>query len=115
MSMMICDHAEKCGRLGRGAVCLALVDHKCELHGGNNEWYCSVIDANVRCIPHRNCDAEGRAARMEAVRLVRAASKQLKWATTNRALWKDAMFAKGIRDSALSILRAMREARKGYR
>ena len=100
---MICDHATKCGRRGRGVMCLLAVNHKCACHGGNKTRHCSVIDASVRCIPHRSYDAEGRAARLKCIRFLRF----------TRLMTANEYQREAMRVLAKGILQAMREARKG--
>jgi hypothetical protein len=109
---MICDHAAKCGDNGKG--CPAHKPHTCA-RSHIKPVYCRVVDSNVVCVKcnvrkPRSYDAEGRAARREAVRLARLANRQLRSSNENR---KISAYWLGINDASLEILRAMREARKG--
>lgn len=103
--MMMCDSKLKCGKDG-GVLCVASIPHNCKDHGyyaGCNGSYCSVIELKVRCIPHRNYDADGRAARRECINTVR---RYRHYNSHND-------FMSGARKMCLAILKAMREARKG--
>jgi hypothetical protein len=98
---MICDHATKCSDKANGC-CVISRPHVCkDCHpedGGPT--FCYIAERYVRCIPHRNYDAEGRAARLECINTVRRYSS-------------DNDFMSGARKMCLAILKAMRNARKG--
>jgi hypothetical protein len=104
---MICDHATKCGDKANGC-CVISRPHVCkDCHpqdGGLT--FCYIAERYVRCIPHHDYDAEGRAARFQAVRFLRRTR------TWTEPPWRHPHM-NGLREAYRDILRAMRDARKG--
>ena len=104
----ICDNAKSCN-----GCCVISQPHVCkDCHpedGGPT--FCFIAERYVRCIPNRNYDAEGRAARRYAVRLARIASRHIRTISPEREI--SITYARGVRETAMAILAVMRDARKG--
>ncbi len=102
---MICDHAtQRC--IGYG--CDRAYPHVCAKRhpAEKNIVVCERAGAYVRCIPirkTRSYDAEGRAARRTAIRVLRRTR-------TDRHSFG---YSAGLRDAYGHILKVMRDARKG--
>jgi hypothetical protein len=112
---MICDHATKCGDKANGC-CVISRPHVCEeCHPVDSvSSFCYIVERYVRCTPihrPRSYDADGRAARREAIRLARLALGKVRLKQAEPMLGHG--YAVGIMDASLEILRVMREARKG--
>jgi hypothetical protein len=102
---MICNNAtQHC--IGHG--CDRAYPHVCaKRHPAEKDIVvCELAGAYVRCIPirkPRSYDAEGRAARLEAIVILRR----------TRTDKHSFGYSAGLRDAYKHILRAMRDARKG--
>jgi hypothetical protein len=111
---MICDHAAKCGDKASGC-CVISRPHVCkDCHpedGGLT--FCYIAERYVRCIPHRDYDAEGRAARLECIRqILRIRRDRRDYPSMAIRVSNMALTYQGVMMATKSILRAMREARK---
>ena len=103
---MICDNAKSCGDKASGC-CVISRPHVCkDCHpedGGPT--FCYIAERYVRCIPHHDYDAEGRAARLRAVRFLRIMG-MMAYESPNP-------YMKGLCEGYKDILATMRDARKG--
>ena len=112
---MICDHAKSCGDKANGC-CVISRPHVCKdchpEYGGPT--FCYIAERYVRCIPDRkprSYDAEGRAARLECIRLIRLIRRD--YPSMAIRVSNMAFTDHGVIMATKSILRAMRDARKG--
>jgi len=106
---MICDHATKCGEKANGC-CVISRPHVCkDCHPQDDGLaFCYIAERYVRCIPDskpRSYDAEGRAARFQAIRFLRRTR-------TYTEHWRHP-YINGLREAYRDILMTMRDARKG--
>jgi hypothetical protein len=100
--MMICNSVRKCGITDKETCYVCAPHDPCKSTGLSMCWR---INGLVRCIPHRSYDAEGRAARLQAIRFLR---RSRTWTYKLRLPRMN-----GLRAAYRDILLTMRDARKG--